>query len=814
MIQKQYLLLFALVCAIPSIVFSQTIDLQGRVLDKDTYSPVGYASIGLFNRDTILITGATADENGVFRLKAMLSPANTLIKVQFLGYETAWIIPDISLSSGNSLLAVPDILLITSRELLREVQINAEKNTASMRLDKQVINADKFQTAANGTALDLLQKMPAISLNTEGNIALRGDENILVLVNGKPSNRKVADILAQIPANQIEHVEINTNPSAQYDSEGKAGVINIILKKNTQTGWHLSTNGMFGGIDPARYGGDLSASYNGRKWSAFVSADARKFNMNGYRDGQIRILDGDTLSSLPSQGIRPLRDQQYAFRTGGSFAPNDKQVFNFGYYRGYKQSDRTANIYYRDYIKTGSGLALFDPELGEPVRHFYNENLFVRSGEFSSVSLDYTQTLPDKQKLTLLGFYEHSVLGGPLRNRQEDETTGDLILSERTEERSPLDGWRWQADYLLPLAPGRKLEMGYQWRGLRHRGDFVYERLNLTTGIFEKTPGYNDQLDLQQQVNAAYAQFSGEQKSFSWNAGLRTEYTDRRLSHSLEDRDYQYHQWHLFPTVQGLWLFENNQKLRAGFSRRIDRPTNRYLAPVRNHRHAEVEEIGNPELLPEVGNLAEVTYNKNRDKLTFHVTGYFNYVENKIFKINRPYSRTTLIRTFANAGSTTSTGVDISAELAITRWWRFFIGSNIYDFHISGETDGLTVNRRSLNATINGNTTFTLTPEFKLQWDVSYVSRTVTSQGEDTDLLLSGVALRYTLRNDRLTFGAQMQNIFNTNIQTITIEGPGAYSSTTYSKYDRALLVSIGFRLNDKAKKAKSQKTEYGEKDF
>lgn len=795
-------------------IFAQNIDLQGRVLDKETRKPIAFATIGLFSRDTTPLGGAMADENGFFNFKATVSPTNSLIKVQFLGYETAWIMPDISLSLGGSSFALPDILLVASAQWLREVQVNAEKNTASMLLDKKVINADKFQTAANGTALDLLQKMPAVSLNAEGNISLRGDENILVLVNGKPSNRKASDILAQIPANQIEQVEISTNPSAQYDAEGKAGMINIILKKNAQIGWNLTANGMFGGTNPARYGGDLSAAYNGGKWSAFVSADARQFNMDGYRDGQIRILKDDTLSSLPSQGVRPLRDKQYALRAGGSYAPNDKQVFNFGYYRGYKQSDRTANIHYRDYIKTGNDLNLFDPEFGEPIRRFYNQNLFVRSGEFNSVSLDYTQSMRGKQKLILLGFYEHSVLGGPLSNREEEETTGDLILVERTEESSPLNGWRWQADYTLPLAQGQKLEMGYQWRGLRHQGDFVYERLNLASGVYEKTPEYNDRLDLKQQVNAAYAQFSGERESFSWNAGLRTEYTDRSLSHSLETRDYRYKKWHLFPTAQSLWMLDNKQKLRIGFSRRIDRPTNRYLAPVRNHRHAEVEEIGNPELLPEIGNLAEVAYGKNWDKISLNVTGYFNYVENKIFKINRSYSRTTLIRTFANAGRTTSTGVDISAEWGIARWWRFFVAGNIYDFHISGETDGLTINRRSLNATLSANTTFTLVRKLKLQWDASYVSRTVTSQGEDTDLFLSGVALRYTFWQDRLTVGVQMQNVFNTNIQTITIEGPGAYSSTEYTKYDRALLLSVGYRLNDKAKKGKSQKTEYGEKDF
>lgn len=165
-------------------------------------------------------------------------------------------------------------------------------------------------------------------------------------------------------------------------------------------------------------------------------------------------------------------------------------------------------------------------------------------------------------------------------------------------------------------------------------------------------------------------------------------------------------------------------------------------------------------------------------------------------------------------GSCTSTGLDVSAEWGIARWWRFFVAGNVYDFHFSSEADGLAVNRRSLNATVSANTTFTLARQLKLQWNASYVSRTITSQGEDTDLFLSGVALRYTSWGDRLTVGAQMQNIFNTNIQTITIEGPGAYSSTEYTKYDRALLLSVGYRLNDKARKGKAQKTEYGEKDF
>ncbi|WP_460556975.1 hypothetical protein [Ferruginibacter profundus] len=234
-------------------------------------------------------------------------------------------------------------------------------------------------------------------------------------------------------------------------------------------GWSITGNSMFGGVDPLRFGGDISINYATAKWNSFISADARQYNIKGYRIGEVRTIYNDTVTFQPSDGIRPLKDKQYGIRAGTTYTFNSSNILNIGAYYGYKQNDRTANLHYKEYIKTNTPLDLYNQNWSAPYKIFYNQNLFVRTGEFFTMNADYTHRFKNKNKLSVLGIYEYSVLGGPLRNQDNDEASGVLLLKERSDELSPLNGWRLQTDYSIPLKNKNKIELGYQWRYVHHK---------------------------------------------------------------------------------------------------------------------------------------------------------------------------------------------------------------------------------------------------------------------------------------------------------------------------------------------------------
>lgn len=394
--------------------------ISGTIQDEKTGEAIPFANVSLWKKDSTVFQGTLSDPLGKFNFKKIHGNI-AYVKVQALNYQSF----NQSINVSNVLL---DIRLKPENTFLTEVIVKGERVSTSMQIDKQIFNAGQFQNSANGTGLDLIQRLPSVTVNVEGNIALRGSTGFVLLVDGKPSSRTPAEVLAQLPANLIDQVEVLTSPSAKYDADGKAGMINIITKKDSKIGTSWSGNLMNGGTNPLRWGSDLMWTYAEKKWNIFAAADYRRFNIEGFRVGEIRTIYRDTLTYMPSKGIRNYRDFQYSIRAGGSFYPNATDALNWSAYLGEKQTDRMANLNYQDFIQTGNSLSLFSNQFKSPLKEFYNQNLFVRSGKFQTFTADYSHVYANKSKLSALALYEYSELGGPLNNYDTYEGSNKLLL--------------------------------------------------------------------------------------------------------------------------------------------------------------------------------------------------------------------------------------------------------------------------------------------------------------------------------------------------------------------------------------------------
>lgn len=783
-------------------------DIKGTVLDKIAKEALPYASVALLDADKKVVSGTTTDENGLFQIST--KAADTFyIKVQYVGFES---LDTLFASSGSNSIFDIMLLLAPQTSALREVTIRAEKATGSVQMDKQTFQVDKLGNTAAGTGLDVLQRLPSVTINTEGKILMRGNAEFLVTINGKFTNQSAADVLAQLPANTIESIEIISTPSASLDAEGKAGIINIVTKRNMVEGWGIVSNTNLSAR--ARYGCDFTFYHTSSKFNSFITANYRRYDIGGYRLGEIRTLYQDTVTYSPSGGDRPTSERIYGIRAGTNYSINKSTALNSAIYYGYKQNDRIAKLNYRQFSSTGQPLDLYQ-NFGENAleRSFYNENLFVRTGRFFTTNTDFTKVFKDQNKLSVSALYEHSVLGGPLRNEDRDSPNGQLLLQERSDESSPLNAWRLQADYTRALFQNMSLETGYQWRTLKQKGTFDFERLDIFTGNWKEDPEFADALDLEQQVHAGYVQLNGQYEKIKFRTGLRGEQMFRRLTHLKGQNPSELRQFDFFPSFQALWKLRKEQELKFGYSKRIDRPTTKALSPFKNHRHSEAIWIGDPNLLPEITQNFELAYIKKRGNNSVAFTAYHNRTNNLIFRVNDNYNRITLLTISTNAGNSRSTGLEMMSDLEISKWWRFYISGNTYLFQINNIENATTNRTQSVNFNLNGNISFKLHAKWRLQWNTTYVSRTVTAQGFDTDMLLSNVGLKYAL-NKRWTVDLLFQNILDDNRQTITTRGDLFYSSTEYSKFDRIIQLNLGYRFNEKGKSVRNIKTEYGERDF
>ena len=388
--------------------------LTGTILDREDATPLEYASVALYNQSPkSLITGVVTDANGVFTFDK-IKKGTYSIKISFIGYQPKKIenivflgdekkLGNIQLSLGNS---------------LNEVVIKAERAAVVSKIDKQVFDATNFQNSQGGTVTDVIKNLPSVSINGTGDIAVRGTTGFVILLNGKPVQGNPVTILNQLPANAIDKVEIITAPSAKYNPEGKAGILNIFTKKGALNGTFAQINTRIGAPSiedynnsesAKRYGIDATYNYRKNKWNFSLGASHQRNGKSGRREGNVFTIQNDIKTSFPSDGERSFDEENYSGNITLDFTPNDKNEFSFGFFAGIKNKERRADILYYDNnavqpANSNNKLYTFQ---------YFNENLRIRRSDFALGSFDYAHKFADNSKLSTSFLYEYTLLGGP-----------------------------------------------------------------------------------------------------------------------------------------------------------------------------------------------------------------------------------------------------------------------------------------------------------------------------------------------------------------------------------------------------------------
>jgi outer membrane receptor protein involved in Fe transport len=794
--------------------------LRGRVIDRATDEPIPFVSIALYapSDSVVALAGSITDTLGYY-VVAALKPGTYQLKTFYIGYRP--LVQSVTVERGIDTNLSP-LRLEAESKLLEEVRVTGQRANILVKGDRQTYRAAQFQSAAGGTATDILRNLPGITVNAEGDVSLRGTNGFLVLLNGKPVQANLGTLLNQLPANSIESIEVITTPNARFDPDGKAGIIAIITKKGTENGWSALANGMLGLpstqsfdniLPPRRYSGDVTLNYRSNHWDVVMSSAYIRNDIAGRRVGDVRTTLGDRITQFPSEGERSFDRYTFTNRLGVAYVPDAFNSWNAGLYYSKRTEDRLADIVYNNTTTSRS--------TGQIINRisYFNSNLVRKKGEFYTANLDYLHTFTNKATISAGALYEYDYISGFTANRNLNRTNfRDTLQYTYTTTNRPIQNLRANLDASWPVWGG-KMEVGYQYRDQQDNGDYLYREKQGNNTPLRVFPEFTGLISINNRIHSTYAQYSTTHDKIEFTAGLRYEHAIRLLKARQND-EFNLRLNNLFPSVNLLYRAKEDLTMRAGFSRRVQRSSNLALNPLPEREHSETLEQGDPNLLPEFVNLGEMSLSKQIANNTILATVYYQGIENIINRVNKVYADTILSRIYTNAGKAQRGGLELAADLKLTQRWKLYVSGNLYRYNIAGQLfqNEVIYDRTAWTSSINMSTTVQATPSLSVQGSVNYLSRRITAQGEDSRFLIPSLSVKKSMLNNRLIIQAQWQNIglgfLPTNEQRITTRGQDFFTTTNYIQEKDIFLLNVSYSFRQLSKRTKLPGNEVGDKEF
>lgn len=763
---------------------------RGVVMDDQYKLPVKFANIGLFNlKDSSVVSGTVCDENGYFEI-INLPFGDYYAIIDFIGYER-YFVNDIQLSPKMKLQDLGTVYLRHLAVNVEEVEIVGERNYVEYKIDKKVINISKNINASGGSLVDALENAPSIQVDIEGNVTMRGSTNFKVLIDGKPTVLDANDILQQIPPSSVENIEIITNPSVKYDPDGTSGILNIIMKKNYQTGLTGVVNTSVGTGD--KYSADFLINYRVKKSNYYIGAN--------YGDRK-SILDGTSLRKtfadddtffLDSEYDRFFRRNYYSVKGGIDYYMNDRNTISiggrFGYFGFQMGTDTRIHEYYL---------------LNETNNFSYNEGLYDVSGNFYSANIDFTHNFVKKGHELSFSVQYSGRSGGNETNTKETASDDNFVLTDDInqfrsfQDRSSI-GLRIKADYVLPVNEKIKLEAGYQSRIRSAGGDYTFEDLINNQWLINDL--YTNELIFERDIHSIYTSIRGQILGVGYMAGLRGEYTNRLIEQITSGESYPVERFDFFPSVHLSKDLPNKRQLQLSYSKRIERPRHWYLNPFPGYADEFTVRIGNPGLLPEFIDSYELSYQKRIKQSFFNIDAYFRQKNNNISRTQQLLDDGRLLMTFENIDKEFSYGSEISGNIMLNKWWTIYANANIYRYNVEGDVAGVTTDLKSLNYDFRLNTSFIFSKTSRLQVSGFYNGPTVTAQGEREDFWFAGLAYRHEFFKRKLSLVLNVRDVFRTGGYKFTAIGEGFSTENEMLRESPVFSLSLSYKINNYSQK-------------
>ena len=811
---KKYTL-FSLAFFFVLTAFSQKpITISGKVIDALSKQPLEYATIVIKNTETQKISGGITDAKGIFSVK---TPAGFYeISVEFISFKSKKY-PKQNITKD---LDLGTITLSEDSKSLDEVVIIAEKTTVDIRLDKKVFNIGKDLSIRGGNASDVLGNVPSVQVDVEGTVSLRGNENVTILIDGRPSalvGLNGAEALRQIPAEAIEKVEVITSPSARYDAEGTAGILNIILRKNKLTGFNGSLQLDLG--YPERFGTAFNANWRTKKWNLFTNTGFRYNETPGNALSESNFLSSNAQNALVVEQRNFGRLGRSIFTSFGAeyyLSQNSSIIGNIVFNGGNDDDVNTNDI---DRIDANGNI---------------NEATFRTEAEGEDenrlqYTLDYVNTFDGKGKKLSINLQYSTEMEDILNNITEIDTQSNIlndleqVIEEQNEDRALL-----QIDYVHPVGENIQYEAGYRgnYRDI-FNSFYLAERQVFPDGPLVPDTGLNNSFNYEEFVNAAYFQYGQKFNKISFLGGLRYEYTTTEIVQQTSTTSSKRNYGNLFPTVNLGYEFRDGENMTLGYNRRIRRPRGRNLNPFPSRSSEANIYTGNVNLNPVITDAFDIGYLKRWDKFTISTSLYYNISNDNWERIQEDTGDVTdngdpITRRFpVNLSTQERLGLEFTLNYRPFKIWNINSDFNLFRVTTDGDYTNPTTNvTQSFDFEntaffIRLNQKITLPGKTDLQINTNYRGPSQNAQTKSQGVFSMNLAASKDLFNEKASISLNFSDVFNSRISRRTTNIPGFLNQ--YSEFqwrEPQFRVSFVYRFNQKKERFKPQREDNGGEDF
>ncbi|MCB9195681.1 MAG: TonB-dependent receptor [Flavobacteriales bacterium] len=663
----------------------------GKVIDPTENAPLEYSTIALKSTlDSTLVTGTITNSEGEFLMQKIPYGSYFLV-IDFIGYES-FTIEKIEINKDANSFDAGTVGLKTAGSL-NELEVKVDKSLMENRIDKKVFNASESEVSAGGTGLDLMRTVPLITVDENDNIQLRGDANVTIFVDGRPSAIPVSQLLKQLPASSIDKIELITNPSAKYDPEGTSGIINIILKKEKMKGFNgtLTTSAGYGVF--YKTNNSLTMNYRNSHFniSSSLGLSDQMMWFGGSLDRDVMINDS-TWDRLRQTDYGERRNTGLSGNLGVDVFINDHNTIYGKYTIHHNQNDGERIVKYTNVDDLENDLTyserngVIDVPADDQVINFGWQRNFKKDGHHLDLDVNlntYTSLADERLKQD---YYD---LGNIYYTKYQNTLSDDLYKTYLS-----------KLDYVLPINDSTELEAGFHFTHRQAQVDF-YSASGISSESLVPDTSIINNFNYLQDVYAPYITFSKQMKKLGFKVGLRAEQTNTNSYLITTNEKFNHDYFMLFPSFHLNYKFNETTELQLSYGKRINRPEHMQLNPFTNYSDPLVLETGNPFLLPEVIHVNELSFNKYWDKVNISASGYYRAINNLIRR-NLDYDGVMSYITFQNLGSSHLTGGDLLITYSPFKGARIMSSTNIWNTSTKDPqfSNGNTINLRGLYSSL------------------------------------------------------------------------------------------------------------------
>ena len=743
----------------------------GKVIESGNNLPVEFATVIAVDADTkATIAGATTNDKGMFLFTTPTS--NFYVEITFIGFETQTIT---NFKTVNNQVNLETITLYEEASELNEVVVQAEKSQTIFKLDKRVFNVGSDLSSTGASALEVLNNVPSVNVNIEGQISVRGSQGVQMLINGKPSvlASEEGNALGSITADMIERIEVITNPSAKYDAEGTSGIINIVLKKSEKKGLNGSVT-LNTGV-PNNHSVGVSLNRRTEKFNLFsqLGYGRRTFP----NENETLSLDKTNGTSISTIGESDKNEKFFNIILGTDYHINDLNVLTLSGHYAFEDEKEHSDQYY-EFIDASSN-----------VTDAWNRGeLTTASNPKWEYELQYKKDFKNHKDRSLL----FSALGTSFSKDQTSTYQNTTAIGSQPDglqqslTNFSQNEYTFKLDYTHPFAEKYTVETGAQYVINDVAND--YEVSDFIDNVWEVNTDFSNIFDYNQDVLGVYSTFAYEGDIWGVKAGLRLETTDLKTKLVNTDEENNQNYTNLFPSMHTSYKISNNVSLQAGYSKRIFRPRLWDLNPFFSFRDNFNISTGNPNLDPEFTDSFEITsiYKFTDVSLNFGV--YYRATDDVIERVTTFEDNVSLSKP-QNIGTNNTTGIEINAKYTPLKWMTFTTDINFNSFKREGEFEttnfDFTGNRWSSRLTGR----FQLPANFTLETTGDYRSKFKTIQSEIADNLFMNIGVRKKIMKGRINLNLSVRDVFASRVNKSVLDQPTFYRS---SESQRGRFVTFG----------------------